>query len=453
MGVTMGGQGKLHRLTALRVARLRKPGLYNDGGGLNLQITERGAKSWIFRYRLGDRRRDMGLGPVSDVSLADARAQAARCRRQRERGEDPIEVREAARAKAALDAARAMTFDQCAAAFITAHEAAWKNRKHAAQWRNTLSVYASPVFGMVSVQDVDIGLVMKAVEPLWTTKTETAKRVRGRIEAILDWAKVRGYRSGENPARWRGHLDHLLPKPSNVHKTVHHCALPFDQMPAFMGELRQQEGKAARALELALTGTRTSEVLLSRWQEFDLDAKVWTIPDHRMKAKREHRVPLSSAARNHQRHDGDGGWRSRISRCAARSPDVEHGDALGPRPHGAPGRNHSAWLSQQLSNLGCGNHQFSARGLRACPRPFVAEPGRGRLPARRPVREAAAPHDGLGGVLFQVSRGKRCTACGSAVRQLALAWHGVGRGEVYRPPDSHHRTGMAVRADRGWGGQ
>ncbi|WP_298281950.1 phage integrase central domain-containing protein [Acidocella sp.] len=285
------------RLSALAVTKAAKPGMYADGLGLYLRIGPSGAKSWVFRYRVGNGRRDMGLGPLHIVSLADARAKAAECRKQRLDRADPLQVREAAILAAKLEEAKAKTFQDCADAYITAHAPGWRNAKHADQWRNTLLSYAYPVFGAFPIQTVDTALVMKVLEPIWATKTETASRLRGRIECILDWATVREYRRGENPARWRGHLENLLPKRQKVQKVEHHTALPYAEMSSFMTLLRAQEGIAARAFEfLILTATRTSETIGATWDEIDLDAKIWTIPASRIKAGREHRVPLSPAA-------------------------------------------------------------------------------------------------------------------------------------------------------------
>ena len=190
-----------------------------------------------------------------------------------------------------------MTFDACAAAYIEAHKTSWRNEKHRDQWRNTLNSYASPVFGSLPVQAIDVALVMKVLEPIWKTKSETASRLRGRIEAVLDWATVRSYREGENPARWRGHLDKLLPARSKIQKVEHHPALPHDEIGDFMAMLRGQDGTAARALEfLILTAARTGEIIGARWDEIDLEDKIWVVPGARMKAGREHRVPLSGAA-------------------------------------------------------------------------------------------------------------------------------------------------------------
>jgi integrase len=287
----------INKLSALAVANAKTPGLYGDGGGLYLQVTASGTKSWLFRYKVAGRGRYMGLGSVAIVSLAEARAAASECRRLRLQGIDPIDHRNGVRAAARLDAAKAMTFDDCRNAYIAAHGAGWRNAKHRAQWINTLSTYVSPVFAKLPVQSIDVALVTKVLEPIWATKPETASRLRGRIERILDWAKARGFRCGENPARWRGHLDHLLPARSKVRKVQHHAALRFGEIAAFMTTLRERDGVAARALEFViLTAARTGEALGATWNEIDLRTCSWTIPAHRMKGHREHRVPLSDDA-------------------------------------------------------------------------------------------------------------------------------------------------------------
>jgi integrase len=287
------------KLSAPRVAKLTEPGYYNDGNGLYLQVSPAGTKSWIYRFKLNGRAREMGLGPYSkdDVTLARARELAADCRQQVRSGTDPIEVRKATQARERLEAAKVMTFSACATAYIDAHRASWKNPKHASQWENTIATYAAPFFGSLAVQSIDTGLVMKALEPIWAKKTETASRLRGRIESVLDWAKVRGYRTGENPARWKGHLDALLPARSKVQAVEHHAALHYAEVGAFMQLLRDETGVGARALEfLILTAARTGEVIGALWGEFDLQENVWTVPAARMKSRREHRVPLSPAA-------------------------------------------------------------------------------------------------------------------------------------------------------------
>ncbi|HET8920458.1 MAG TPA: integrase family protein, partial [Xanthobacteraceae bacterium] len=265
----------LGKLTALFVARAKRPGLYSDGGNLYLQVESESARSWIFRYA----GRYMGLGSTLVVALQEARDLAHECRKLRRQGIDPIEARRAQQAQRRLDAAKAITFKQCAEAYIRAHRAGWGDAKHIQQWENTIATYADPIIGALPIQAVDTALVCKILEPLWTSKPETASRVRGRIERILDFAKVRGYRDGENPARWRGHLDHLLPARSKVHKVVHHAALPYIQIPAFITALRAREGAAARALEFViLTAARSGEVLGAKSEEFDLNGAVWTVP-------------------------------------------------------------------------------------------------------------------------------------------------------------------------------
>ena len=290
-----------NKLSARAVANANEPGRYYDGGGLYLQVGATGGKAWIYRFMLAGKSREMGLGALADVSLSDARAAAAEARKLVKSGIDPIGQREAdreaARLAAALAAAKAMTFKECAERFIDAHKAGWKNEKHRTQWPNTLRDYAYPVFGELPVQDVDLPMVLKVLEPIWNEKTETASRVRGRIEAVLDWATVRGYRKGDNPARWRGQLSHLLAAPSKVQKVEHHAALPYVEIGAFMAALHKRDAIAARALEFTiLTAARTGEVIGATWGEIDLNAATWTIPGERMKAGREHRVPLSNRA-------------------------------------------------------------------------------------------------------------------------------------------------------------
>jgi integrase len=288
---------EIGKLTVLSVSRAKTRGYLADGGGLYLQVSGSGAKSWVFRYRKEGRLREMGLGGVQTLGLADARRRANECRKLRLDGHDPIDDRKAGQLQAKLEAARAMTFRQCAEAYIAAHRASWKNDKHAAQWPSTLTTYAYPVFGELPVHKVDVEHVLKAVEPIWHTKTETASRLRQRIEAVLDWATARRHRQGDNPARWRGHLDQVLPARAKVQKVRHHAALPYAEIGGFMAKLREQEGMAASALEfLMLTATRTGEVVGAAWEEFDLDAAVWMIPPDRMKAGKEHRVPLSKPA-------------------------------------------------------------------------------------------------------------------------------------------------------------
>lgn len=284
-------------LTARTVQTIKTPGLFADGGNLYLQVTAGGAKTWIFRYQIGGRRREMGLGSSSTVSLAQAREKASDLRRTVANGVDPLEARKAETAAAKAATAGTLTFRECALIYIDTMRPGWSNEKHAAQWTSTLSTYAFPVIGDLPVSMIDTPLVLKALEPIWHEKTETASRVRGRIEAVLDYAKVRGYRTGDNPARWKGHLELILPARGDVAPVEHHAALPYTEMPTFWPKLQAQSGMGARALEFCiLTATRSAEVLGARWREIDLHAKVWTIPADRMKAGAEHRVPLTAAA-------------------------------------------------------------------------------------------------------------------------------------------------------------
>lgn len=290
---------KAKELGALEVGRLNSPGLHAVGGvaGLYLQVTDRGARSWILRAMVGGKRRDMGLGGYPDVTLAGAKEAARAARAKIKDGIDPVEDAKAKRSALYAQRAAAMTFSEAAKAYIAVKEAEWKNAKHGDQWRNTLATYADPVIGRILVRDVEQSHVMRVLEPIWMEKTETAKRLRGRIEKVLDWARVRGYRSGENPARWRGHLDTLLQAPGKVQKIEHHPALPMDDLGAFIVQLRQQEGMGARALEFAiLTAARSGEVRGATWDEINLTDATWTIPADRMKMKREHRAALNDEA-------------------------------------------------------------------------------------------------------------------------------------------------------------
>lgn len=286
-------------LSPLQVRRLIEPGLHFVGGvpGLALQVTPGGARTWVLRYAIGKRRREMGLGSHDGVTLADARDKARRARDKLAEGIDPIADARAKRSALAAEAAKAQTFDQCARAYIDAHARGWRNAKHAGQWQATLDTYANPVIGSMLVRDVALPHVIRILEPIWSTKTETASRVRGRIESVLDWATVRGYREGDNPARWRGHLDKLLPAPSKVGKRANHPALDWREVGDFWAALAGVEGMGAAALRFAiLCASRSEEVRGATWAEIDFDAATWTIPAARMKAEREHRVPLSGPA-------------------------------------------------------------------------------------------------------------------------------------------------------------
>jgi integrase len=293
----------IHKLTALRVQRARKRGRYGDGGSLYLQVTEDGHRSWVLRYKRGGRERWMGLGPLSLVSLAEARALAVEARKQLHAGTDPLAHRQAERQQAAIAAAKSITFNAATAAYLEAHRDEWRNARHAKQWASSLEAYAAPVIGNLPVQAIDTSLVLRVLQPIWATRTETASRLRGRIESVLSWSTVHGYRTGDNPARWKDHLDHLLPSRSKVREVQHLAALPFSELPAFMLELRQVDTIPARALEfLILTATRTGDLVGQasddkppmRWSHVDLTARTWTI--RKTKTGKTHVVPLSDAA-------------------------------------------------------------------------------------------------------------------------------------------------------------
>jgi integrase len=287
----------IHKLTLLAISKLTRFRRYSDGGGLYLFIGRNGARSWVLRFMRNGRTREMGLGSADNVGLVEARHKAQEARKLLTEGIDPIEARTAARETQRLEAAKAITFDQCVEALIASRRAGWKNAKHAEQWRATLSTYASPKIGKLPVQMIDTARVMEVLQPIWAAKPETARRVRGRIEAVLVSAKVMGYRRGDNPAQWRNHLDQLLPARGKVRKVEHHAALPYQELPDFMTKLRSQQGTAARALLFTvLTAARTSEVIGARWSEIDWKNRLWVIPSRRMKSDREHRVPLSEHA-------------------------------------------------------------------------------------------------------------------------------------------------------------
>jgi len=289
----------LHKLSAIGVQKIAEPGKWPDGGGLYVKVTAGLTKSWIFRFSWHGRRPEIGLGSYPQVSLAQARALAAECRDALARGEDPRE-----RPHAPVDAppaptppSQGTTFDEAARRYVDAHEASWRNPKHRQQWRNTLTSYVNPVIGAKDVAAITTHDVLSILEPVWLEKPETASRLRGRIERVLDWAKSRGLREGENVARWRGHLEFQLPRHSKVRRVKHHAALPWREIPAFYAGLMARDAPAAQALRLLiLTATRTSEVLKAEWSEFDLDEAVWVVPAERTKMGRPHRAPLSPEA-------------------------------------------------------------------------------------------------------------------------------------------------------------
>ena len=284
----------LHRLSALKVEKAKRPGMYADGGGLYLRVAEGGSKQWIYRYVTNDRCRDMGIGPVHVLTLAEAREKARDASKLRLEGVDPIASKRARMAALKAAEAKAMTFGDCVKGFIKDNEASWTSRKHRQEWERSLIKYAFPLLGSLPVAAIDTPLVLRVLKPIWSTTPESASRVRGRIENVIGWATIHGYRSGDNPARWNGHLEHALPA---VVKGDHHAALPYAEVPAFMTKLREQTSVPAKCLEfLILTSTRLDEAREATWDEIDLDQRLWIIPASRMKGRREHRVPLSTAA-------------------------------------------------------------------------------------------------------------------------------------------------------------
>jgi integrase len=285
----------MKKLTALEIGRITKPGRYAVGFGAYLQITGKRGRSWVFRYERDGRARHVGLGPVALVSLAEARAKALDYRKQLLDGGDPLTAKQQARHARLLAAVTARTFRQCADGYISAHEAGWRSAQSHTQWVSSLAASVHPIIGELPVAAIDTGTVLRVLEPIWTTKPETASRIRGRIERVLDWAKARGYRNGENPARWKGHLDHLLPARSKLQRVEHFASLPYTEIGTLVAKLRQQPGTAARALEfLILVAARATEVRLARWAEVEGD--VWVVPAARTKSGRMHRVPLADRA-------------------------------------------------------------------------------------------------------------------------------------------------------------
>jgi hypothetical protein len=293
----------LGKLTALGVDRAKRRGYYGDGGGLFLQVSNSGAKSWVFRFKEGGRLREMGLGATHTVGLAEAREKARECRQMRLGGIDPIEARKAGRAQARFEAQNAMTFKSCAERHIAVHKAGWRNPKHAAQWPNTLSRYVYPIFGDLPVQAVDIGLVMKVLESIWTDKPETASRVRGRIESVLDWATARGYRQGENPARWRGHLENLLPKKSKIRRVEHHAGVALCRDEQLYGRSRAERRCVG-------SGTRIRDPDRSEVRRGDR---------RQMAGNQLRRAAMDGAGRAHEARQGTPGAAVRVGDCNPRA--------------------------------------------------------------------------------------------------------------------------------------
>jgi integrase len=285
-------------LTASQVAAIKNDGVTWVAPSLYVQVREQGTRSFLFRYSRNGGNVWMGLGSLAEKPFTAARDEAAMLRVLVKRGGDPLaEKRNIEAKRAAEQKPQAPTFDECAKQYIASHESGWKNDKHITQWKSTLRDYAGPVIGKKRVDEITVEDVLKVLKPIWVTKPETASRLRGRIDKVLGWATAMKYRSGENPADWTGSLQHLLPTTASVQKVEHHKAVPYKDVPKLMAELRKNGSTSARALMFTmLTASRTSEVLGATWEEFDFDAKVWTIPSERMKAGREHRVPLSDAA-------------------------------------------------------------------------------------------------------------------------------------------------------------
>tara|TARA_B110000503_G_C7131389_1_gene406947 strand:- start:572 stop:1810 length:1239 start_codon:yes stop_codon:yes gene_type:complete len=286
-------------LKAVEVKRLTKPGLHAVGGvsGLQLQVNKTGARSWVLRSKVGAKRKDIGLGGFPDVTLAQAREKARTTKEMIQQGLDPVAERKAARTALIAAQATNKTFDQCAEQFLIKKNTEFSNPKHATQWRNTLATYASPVIGRLPVDTVELPHILKILEPLWGEKTETAARLRGRIEAVLAYATVSKYRTGDNPARWQGNLDAVLPKPGRLKKVQHHKAIVWQEIGSFVQSLRERKGTGAKALEFTiLTAARSGEVRGALWDEIDVATKTWTIPAERMKTNKEHTVPLCDDA-------------------------------------------------------------------------------------------------------------------------------------------------------------
>ncbi|MCP2089938.1 UNVERIFIED_ORG: integrase [Paraburkholderia sediminicola] len=348
---------QLHRLSALRIAKEVAPGHYADGGGLYMQIADSGARSWVFRFKLNGRVREMGIGPVSRVSLAEARKLATGYRDMVRDQIDPILARREEQRRQLLNISSDanVTFREAAEAYIRAREPEWRNHKHVQQWGNTLKTYAYPVIGDVRVRDIDTAMIMRILQPIWTKKAETARRVRGRIKAILDAEAVLGHRTGGNPARYVDHLQIVLPRSKKRSQVRHHPALPWEELPAFIRELEQRPRRAARILHLLiLTATRTNEVRYARPEEFDLDNRVWSIPGDRTKSGRPLRVPLCERAVD-------------IVRCAL--PKAKYGYLFPGCKEGSPLSN----MAMLILLKRMARHGITVHGFRSTFRDWVAE--------------------------------------------------------------------------------
>ncbi|GAN79029.1 tyrosine-type recombinase/integrase [Acidocella aminolytica] len=389
------GKGPSKRLSALGINALTKPGTYGDGDNLYLRVRPDGSKSWLFRYKLANKANWMSLGPLRDVPLAEAREAARKLRNQIRDGINPLEQRRERQTLATNADGR--TFDAVAGLYIEAHRAGWKNEKHAAQWASTLKTYASPVIGNMSVGSVGLDEVLRILRPIWQEKPETASRLRGRIEAVLDYAGVHGWRKGDNPARWTGYLDQVLPAKTKVSAVVHHAALPWADIPAVWEQLTAASSTSALCLRfLILTAARSGEARGARWNEIDLAAKVWTVPAARMKAKQEHRVPLSDNA---------------IAILEVMQPLQSKPDGL-IFPGGAPGKPMSdVALSKALAAVAEG---FTVHGCRSSFRDWCAE----TTNYPREIAETALAHTNKNKVEAAYLRGDHF----EKRRQLMAAW-------------------------------
>lgn len=388
----------LNKLSARGLAAATKPGRYGDGGGLYLVVSSDGSRKWVFRFAWNGKQRDMGLGAVRDVSLAEARVAANAARAHVRAGRDPIAERDCARHAAS----GVPTFGEMADQLIEGIEHGFRSEKHRAQWRMTLTEYAGPLRSK-AIDAITTEDVLSCLRPIWQTKAETASRVRGRIERVLDAAAARGLRSRENPARWRGHLDALLPKRQKLARG-HHAAMPFNDVPAFLTGLRKVEGVSARALEFAiLTAARSGEVLGARWSEIDLEAKVWTVPAARMKAAREHRVPLSD----------------RVVEILSALAAVKIGDYLFP---GAKQDTPLSVMALTMVMRRMGQGQFTVHGFRSAFRDWAGE----RTHFAREVAEAALAHV----IGDQTERAYRRGDALDKRRELMDAWARFCQGEA-----------------------
>jgi len=380
----------IHKLKQLQVEKSQAMGMMNDGGGLYLKVRNSSSKNWIYRYTLQGKTVDMGLGSYPTISLAQARKDVEQWRKIKSQGLDPKHERDKERRELELKRNETKrTFEECAIQYIDTHRAEWTNKKHIQQWENTLNTYVYPVMGDITVDEVNVQLVMAALKPIWNIKVETATRVRQRIENILDWASAHGFRSNDNPARWKGHLDKLLPKPSKLKKVKHHPALPYAEVGKLMNQLKTQTSIRARALEFTiLTGLRTSEVLGAKWTEIDLDNNVWLVPAERMKMKKEHRVPLSSTAKQ-------------IIKDLPRLYDNDH-LFFGTR-HGRHLSNMSmlTLLQRDKSESGLGYQKITVHGFRSTFRDWAAE----ETSFPRELCEIALAHDVRSAVESAYQRG------------------------------------------------